>query len=98
MFIKLSSPGFYKVGVSKGTEAPIYSTDTFAMQTTYLCVLKYQFNTVSTKDDSVKLYMFSSGMPLQEPTLSTTETLTTIPKTYTTSTTIRTFNNSGNNN
>ena len=75
VFIKLSSPGFYKVGVSKGTEAPIYSTDTFAMQTTYLCVLKYQFNTVSTKDDSVKLYMFSSGMPLQEPTLSTTETI-----------------------
>lgn len=67
VFIKLSSAGFYKLGVSKGTETPVYSIDSFAVQNTYLCVLKYQFNTASTRDDSVMLYAFNSGMPSTEP-------------------------------
>ncbi len=75
VFIKLSSPGYYKIGVSKGTDLAVYSADTFAMESTYLCVLKYQFNTATTRDDSVKVFMFSSGMPQVEPSQSTVETI-----------------------
>lgn len=74
VFIKLSSPGYYKIGVSKGNEAAVYSADTFTINSTYLCVLKYQFNTNNTIDDSVKVFMFSNGMPLTEPSQSTVET------------------------
>lgn len=75
IFIKLSSAGYYKVGISKGTDAAVYSIDTFAINNTYLCVLKYQFNTAGTRDDSVKVFMFSNGMPSTEPSQATVETI-----------------------
>jgi hypothetical protein len=74
-YIKLSSPGYYRFGLSKGTETAVYSIDTFAIQNTYLCVLKYQFNTVSTRDDSLKLFVFSDGMPASEPSTALVETM-----------------------
>ena len=75
VFIKLSSAGYYKIGVSKSTDVPVYSTDSFAIENTYLCVLKYQFNTLTTRDDSIKLYAFSNGMPTAEPLNATVETI-----------------------
>lgn len=69
-FIKLSSTGYYKVGIMKGSttlETTAYSSDSFALSSTYLCVVKYTYNSVSTTDDSLKVYMFSSGIPASEP-------------------------------
>jgi len=65
-FIKLLSTGYYKMGISKGSETAVYTTDSFALKTTYLCVVKYQFNT-GTLNDTLKLFMFSSGFPATEP-------------------------------
>jgi hypothetical protein len=75
VFVKLSSPGYYKVGISKGTDAAVYSNDTFAFNSTYLCVLKYQFNTSGNRDDSAKVFMFSNGMSLNEPSKATVEAI-----------------------
>ena len=75
VFIKLSSAGYYKVGISKGTDAAVYSTDTFAINSNYLCVLKYQFNTTGNRDDSAKVFMFSNGMPLNEPSQATVDAI-----------------------
>ena len=69
-FIKLSSTGYYKIGIMKASttlETTAYSADSFALATTYLCVVKYTFYTTSTTDDSLKIYMFSSGIPASEP-------------------------------
>lgn len=70
-FIKLSSTGYYKIGITKGSATleptPTYSTDSFALSTTYLCVVKYTFYPTTTTDDSLKIYMFSSGIPATEP-------------------------------
>lgn len=74
-FVRLSSAGYYKVAISRGSigtaETISYSTDSFALNTTYLFVAKYTFNTVSAVDDSVRLYVLSSGVPATEPTVAT---------------------------
>lgn len=61
-----SSTKFY-LGVAKTgtTPAVAYSTDQFDVGTTYLLVLKYQFNSSSGNDDVVKLYV--------NPTLGSSE-------------------------
>ena len=79
-FIKsATTTGYYFMGVSKaavGTaETAVYSTDSFAYSTTYLCVIKYQFNTSSTTDDSIKVFMFSSGIPSTEPVTAKAATI-----------------------
>jgi hypothetical protein len=78
-FIKLSSAGYYKVAISRGSigaaETISYSADSFALNTTYLFVAKYTFNTVSAVDDSVRLYVLSSSIPATEPTNATCSAL-----------------------
>ena len=81
LFIKLSSTGYYKIGISKGsttngtTENPTYSADTFAFNTTYLTVVKYQFNAGSTTNDSVKVFVFANGFSKTEPAQATVQNL-----------------------
>ena len=80
VFIKsATTSGYFLIGVSKyavGTaETAVYSTDSFALSTTYLCVLKYQFNTSSTADDSAKIFVFSSGIPTTEPAIGKAATI-----------------------
>lgn len=62
-------------GLSKGNETYTsfsnYSTTAYSTSTTYLIVLKYTFNTGSTADDSVSLYVFSSGIPATMPSTPT---------------------------
>ncbi len=70
-FIKEGSiPGTnFKIGISKNSTSTIsYTTTDFSLNTTYLVVAKYTFNSVSTTDDVVSLYVFSSGVPSTEPT------------------------------
>ncbi len=58
-------------GLSKGNETYTansnYSTTSFSTATTYLIVLKYKYSTVGTADDSVSLFVFTSGIPTTEP-------------------------------
>lgn len=78
LFIKLSPTGYYRVGISKSSvgalEAATYSNDSFFFNNTYLAVIKYQFN-AGTNDDSVKVYMLSSGVPALEPAVPTVQNL-----------------------
>jgi len=64
--VKLSSTGYYKIGVSKAAETVIYGNDSFATGVTTLVVLKYKYIS-GTANDSVVLYTFSSGFPATEP-------------------------------
>ena len=57
-------------GCSKGTSASntvFWSPATFALNATYLVVIKYTFNTGSSTDDEIKVYIFNSSIPGTEP-------------------------------
>ncbi len=77
-FIKLSSTGYFKVAIMKGSttlETTNYSVDSFPLSTTLLFVAKYTFYSGTTADDSLKLYVFSSGIPATEPAVATCATI-----------------------
>ena len=79
LFVKqAANANYYKVAITKSTEAAVYSNDSFAIGSTQFFVVKYTFNTVSTLDDSIRLYVFNSGVPATEPS-SYTATLVTPP-------------------
>ncbi len=64
-----SSANNFAFGLSKTTTTGgVEYTDTvYTTGSTYLLVLKYTFNIVSNTDDEVSLYIFESGVPLNEP-------------------------------
>lgn len=66
------SAGTISFGISKGatTSNPaVYGPNGFAYGTTYLVILKYKFNTGSTTDDEISLFVFTSpSVPSTEPT------------------------------
>jgi hypothetical protein len=69
VYVKDSS-GTLSFGVSKGPNAaaPSYGPNGFLYGTTYLVVMKYKFNTGTTTDDELDLYVFTSPtFPLTEP-------------------------------
>lgn len=75
VFVRQSSPGYYNLGLAKNADQPIYGTDSFAVGSANLLVLKYKFINGSTANDSLTLYTFTSGFSLTEPAagrLSTT--------------------------
>ena len=77
LYARATGTGFYKIGISKGavaTETIAYSNDSFALNTTSLLVIKYQYNT-GTLNDSVMVYNFTSGFPTTEPTFATVATI-----------------------
>ncbi len=74
LYARAAGNGFYKIGISKGTDAAVYSTDSFALNTTSLLVIKYQYNT-GTTNDSVMVYNFTSGFPTTEPTTAKVATI-----------------------
>jgi hypothetical protein len=57
--IRLSTTNVFDFGIEKysGGGAYLYSTTPFALNTTYLVVIKYQFNTGSATDDIVSLFV-----------------------------------------
>lgn len=66
--------GGYRLGLSKTTAATAigYSSTIFQRGTTYVVILKYQFNS-GTGDDAVSLFAFNvvSGIPVNEPGTAT---------------------------
>jgi hypothetical protein len=65
-FIKSASGGF-QIGISKSTEAVTYSAGTYTLGTTYLVIVKYTFNTGTTQDDQLSLFILSGAIPGTEP-------------------------------
>jgi hypothetical protein len=84
-----STANTFKIGLSKGTgakltanqitagaKAPVFTTTEYNVGQTYLVVLKYTFNTSSTRDDNLDLFVIDAAIPasLPTPTLSFTDT------------------------
>lgn len=62
VFAKASTnAGFFNVAINKSNETPVYSSTDFALNTTHLFFVEYKFNTGSTTDDSVYLYVVPNG-------------------------------------
>ena len=77
LYAKAAGTGFYKIGISKGAttnETVVYSIDSFALNTTSLLVIKYQYNS-GTLNDSIMVYNFTSGFPTIEPTVASVATI-----------------------
>ncbi|MES2381052.1 MAG: T9SS type A sorting domain-containing protein [Bacteroidota bacterium] len=74
LFIKAAGTGYYRIGISKSTDLAVYSTDSFATNTTSLLVVKYQFTT-GTANDSILVYNIPSAFPSTEPTTATVATI-----------------------
>ena len=82
----------FKIGISKGTnatlsaaqitagaKAPVFAASEYNIGQTYLCVLKYKFNSVSTRDDEISLTIFSAAtLPNTEPAADVSLTDTAI--------------------
>ena len=66
VFIKSASSGYYKLGISKLADAPVYGNDSFAIGTTVMVVMKYTF-VPGANNDSCVLWGFNSGVPTTEP-------------------------------
>ncbi|MBX7042129.1 MAG: T9SS type A sorting domain-containing protein [Ignavibacteria bacterium] len=64
--IRKVTSGTFNFGVRKRLVST-YSATAYNTGTTYLAVIKYRFVAGSTTDDSVKLFIFSSGVPATEP-------------------------------
>jgi hypothetical protein len=69
---RLTSNGNLTFGIAKrgstATPTPVYGDSIFTLNTTYLLVVKYVFNTGSTTDDQAFLYVFSDPtLPASEP-------------------------------
>lgn len=57
-------------GLAFATEAPVITSNSYVLGTTYLLVLKYSIN-ASTGDDEVSLYVFDGSFPNIEPSTPT---------------------------
>ncbi|HMS66093.1 MAG TPA: T9SS type A sorting domain-containing protein [Ignavibacteria bacterium] len=74
VFIK-DSLGMVSFGLSKSSAssgAPVYSAPVYSTGVTYVLVLKYTFNTGSTTDDELSLFVFTQpNFPSSEPSTAT---------------------------
>jgi trimeric autotransporter adhesin len=79
LFAKDSS-GTISFGISKGATSSVPATfgpNGYAYGTTYLLVVKYKFNSGTTTDDEVSLFVFTSPtLPATEPTTPTVGPIT----------------------
>jgi hypothetical protein len=67
VFARLSG-GNLQFGIQKGSATPAtYGTTNFSTGTTYLIVVKYQFNSATTSDDVSSIFVFSTNAPATEP-------------------------------
>jgi hypothetical protein len=75
-----STTGKFKIGLSKGSNSklsaaniaaglkvPAFTTTEYNIGQTYLMVLKYTFNTTSTRDDNIDLFVVDGTIPGSEP-------------------------------
>src|SRR5207249_1747715 len=60
VFVKLASAGVINFGLGKSS-TPTYSSTSFALNTTYLIVVKYTFNTGSSTDDLNSLWVLQES-------------------------------------
>lgn len=71
IYAKTDAAGGFFFGVGKGSSTAVYETTSRTFNTTYLVVIKYTYNTGTTTDDVVDLWV--------NPALGGSETAATIP-------------------
>jgi len=67
VFVRRTANGNLAFGISKRSNLAVYSDSSYSLNTTYLLVLKYTFNSGSSTDDQVSLHIYRNGMPLDSP-------------------------------
>ncbi len=74
IFIRRTSPtgSTFRIGISKNAETPTYTTDSFALNTNFAFVLRYQFTAGGSTNDSIFLYGFRTSFPTNAPTTAAT--------------------------
>lgn len=78
-FYAKDSAGGLSFGISKSTAGAggiFYSPGIFSYNTTYVVVIKYQFNPGTTTDDQMSFFVFTSGIPSTEPAVPTVGPIT----------------------
>jgi len=65
-FIKIDGNNI-AFGISKSTDAPVYTPSTYTRGVTYILIVKYTFLTSSTTDDEMRLFVFTGAIPATEP-------------------------------
>ena len=74
-FVKNDGSGNISFGLNKAsTTGTVYTSAIYSLNTTYLIVIKYTFNTGSTTDDQVDLFVNPTVPPGTEPTPNLTFT------------------------
>lgn len=77
VFVRSADNGNITFGISKSSVSsapfrPTFGDSIYSLNTTYLVVAKYKFNTGTTTDDEVSLYVFNApNFPLAEPATPT---------------------------
>lgn len=66
VYVKLAGSNFYKIGIAKNNEKPVYANDSFDFNLTSLVVLKHE-SVIGNNNDIVSLHHFKSGFPITEP-------------------------------
>ncbi|OYU97076.1 MAG: hypothetical protein CFE21_01955 [Bacteroidetes bacterium B1(2017)] len=74
VYLKTGASGYYKIGLAKNTDTAIYTTDSFAIGSTSMIVVKYTFATGSATNDTVSLFHLTSGFPSTQPSVATLQT------------------------
>ena len=77
VFVKQDASNNLAFGISKGSTTVAYTGFTYALNTTYLIVVKYTFNTGSATDDEVSLWI-NPSLAGSEPVADQTQTDVTV--------------------
>ena len=81
LYVRLAANSNLTFGIAKSSAvagSPAYSDSIYSTGTTYLIVVKYTFNTGTTTDDAVSLFVLSDpSLPSSEPGTPTVGPLTT---------------------
>ena len=72
-FYAKDTTGGVRFGISKSTAGAggIFYSNTYSLATTYLVVIKYDFNTPTPTDAIIKVFIFATGVPPVEPVTAT---------------------------
>ena len=68
VFARSNSTG-WSLGFSKSSETAVNDNTVLNFNQTYLVVIKYSLNTATASDDTAKLYLYDTGIPVTEPGL-----------------------------
>ncbi len=73
VFVEKDASNNIAFAVSKSSNTPVYTSFIYSLNTTYLIVMKYVFNTASSADDEVKLWI-NPSISGSEPPSDLTQT------------------------